>query len=105
MAAQGVHQHRPLTYQKLPDPVQHQNALLFFALHWNEAHRGSRNGLADRFRICGVILLSFYVWLDVGRRHQPNHMAQPGKNASPVMSCRTGLYPDQARRQSLEEMT
>lgn len=44
-----------------------------------------------------------YVWLDVGRRHQPNHMAQPGKNATPVMSCRTGLYPDQARRQSLEE--
>jgi hypothetical protein len=54
MAAQGVHQHGALADQERAYAMQHQDALLLFALHRNEAHVRPPHRLANRLRIAGL---------------------------------------------------
>ena len=103
VAAQGVYQHCPLPDQELAEPMQHQHALLFLALHRNEAHRRPRHRLANLLGVGRVILLPLHVWLDVRRRHQPNLVTLRHKNPGPVVSSRACLDSDQTWRQGLEE--
>src|SRR3954468_16929925 len=51
----------------------------------------------------GVILLSFYVGLDVGGRHQPHRVAQGLELTRPMMRRGAGLDADHAWRQLLKE--
>src|SRR5271168_2410502 len=47
--------------------------------------------------------MAFYIGLYVGRRHQPNGVAERLEFARPMMRRRAGFDADQARRQLLEE--
>ena len=57
VTAQGIDQGRPLPNQEIAGSVQHEGALLLRGLDRHEAHRRPRDGLADRRRIRGIILL------------------------------------------------
>lgn len=59
--AKRIAQHRALTHQQLPGPVQHQGSLLFLRLDWNKPHRRSRDRLADRCRIVRIVLAAFEI--------------------------------------------
>jgi hypothetical protein len=61
-ATRGINRGRPLSHQKGPDPVQHQDALLLARLDRNEPHVRSPDCLADGLGV-GCIGL---VTLDVG---------------------------------------
>jgi hypothetical protein len=76
---EGVAQHRALTHQQLPGPVQHQGCLLLLRLDRNKAHRWPRDSFADRGSIVGVVLAAFKIGLHIARRH---HTVWP----SPVSS-------------------
>jgi len=52
--------------------MQHQHALLFWALQANKAHRRPLNRLADRFGIGRIVLAALDVSLHIVRRHQPH---------------------------------
>ena len=57
VTAQGIDQGRPLPDQEIAGSVQHEGALLLRALDRDEAHRRPRDGLTDRRRVRGIILL------------------------------------------------
>jgi len=63
VSAQGIAQHRALTHQQLPGPVQHQDSLLLLRLDRDEPHRRPRDRLADRCRIIRIVLAAFEVSL------------------------------------------
>ena len=101
VTAQGIDQGRPLPDQEIAGSMQHEGALLLRALDRDEAHRRPCDGLADRSRIRGIILLPAQIGFDVGGRDQADLMAESHERARPVMSRRAGLHPDQARRKAL----
>ena len=104
MTADGVDQHGPLTHQQLASPVQHQYSLALGALDRHEPHGRPGHRLADRFGITRVGLATLHVRLDVGRRHQPNLVAEPDQLARPVVARSASLHSDQARREGLEKL-
>ena len=57
VTAQGIDQGRPLPNQEIAGSMQHQGALLLRGLDRDEPHRRPCDGLADRRRIRGIILL------------------------------------------------
>src|SRR5262245_59967317 len=65
-----------LTNEEMARPVEHQTALLLDRLGRHELHVGSRDRLANRLRVSGLVLLSLDVGLHIGRRHQSNRMSQ-----------------------------
>ena len=101
VTAQGIDQGRPLPDQEIAGSVQHEGALLLRALDRDEAHRRPCDGLADRSRVRGIILLPAQIGFDIGGRDQADLMAESHERARPVMSRRAGLHPDQARRKGL----
>jgi len=50
--------------------MKRQAALLFGCLGPHEAHVSPGDGLANRLRVSRIVLMSFDVRLDIGRRHQ-----------------------------------
>ena len=83
--------------------MQHQNALLLNGLRLREPHVRPRNRFADCFGIGCVVLLGLHIGLHVGRRHEPDPMAQLLDRAGPMMRGRAGLDADQARFEPCEE--
>src|SRR5476649_126650 len=65
-----------LADEQMAGAVKHQAALLLRRLRRYETHIGSGDRLADSLCVSHVILLPFDIGLHVGRRHQPNGMAQ-----------------------------
>jgi hypothetical protein len=59
--------------------------------------------LANRFRVGGIVLLSLDIGLHMGRRHQPNGVAERLKFTRPMIRRRAGLDDNEARRQPLKE--
>ena len=100
MPADRVRQHRALTHQKLPAPVQHQGGLLLFDLDRHKPHRWPRHRLADRRRIVRVVLAALEIGLHIARRHQPHRVAKRLQLAAPMMRRGTRFNANQARRQS-----
>ena len=98
-----IHQHGPLAHQQVARPVQHQHRLLLGRLDRHEAHRRPRHRLADRLGVGRIRLAALDVGLHVGRRHQPDLMAQGTDLARPVMRRAARLDANQAGRQALEE--
>ena len=94
---------RALSDQKMPGPVKHQDTLCVRRFDRNEAHRWTRDRLADGLRIGRVVLVALHIGLDVGRRHQPDFMAQGDKLPCPVMRRRTSLHADHTRRDPFEQ--
>ena len=82
---QGIPKLGALAHQDPPNPMQHHDVLLLCRLHANEAHGRPGHRLADRFRICRVVLAALDVGLHVLRRHQLNLMALRDQLAGPVM--------------------
>ena len=56
MRPERVRQHRLLPDQKRPRTMQHENRLLVGALDRDKPHVRPGHRLANRLRICGVIL-------------------------------------------------
>jgi hypothetical protein len=50
---------RLLADEEVARAMKRQAALLFYGLGRHEPHIGSRNSFANRFRIGGIVLLSF----------------------------------------------
>src|SRR4051794_28582881 len=82
--------------------MQHQHRLLLGILYRHEPHRRARNGLADCFRISGIVLVALDVGLHVGRRHQLHRMPQRRQLTRPMVRCRAGFHADQTRRERPE---
>jgi hypothetical protein len=68
-----------------------------------EAHCRALDGFADRFRVGGIVLLTRYKRLDVGRRNQPYAMAELTDLSSPEMRPSASLHGHDARRLSSKE--
>jgi hypothetical protein len=104
VSTQRVDQLRPLADQNFAGPVQHENSLLLCRLHWHEPHARTRDRLADRGSIGGIVLRSLDVCLHVARRHQPHGVAQLRQFSGPVVRGRASLHANQASRQLLEKL-
>jgi hypothetical protein len=102
MRAQGVDQARALAHQQVARPVDQQQRLLLLALDRHEPHRGACHSLTDRRGIRHVVLLPPHVRLDIGRRHEPDLMAQAGEQPRPMMRPGTRFHAHQARRRARE---
>src|SRR3974390_3162030 len=74
--ADRIRQHRPLTYQKLPAAMEHQNRLLLFRLSRHETHRWPRDRLANCRSVIGVVLNAFEIGLHIARWHQLHRVAE-----------------------------
>jgi hypothetical protein len=64
IAADGVGQLRTIADQPIPDADQHQGGLLLSGLHRHEAHRRPAHRLAQRLRVCRIVLAALDVRLD-----------------------------------------
>jgi hypothetical protein len=74
-----------LTDEEMARPVEHEAALLLDRLGRHEPHVGSRDRLANRLRVRGVVLLPLDVGLHIGRRHQSHCMPQRLQFARPMV--------------------
>src|SRR5215475_6202922 len=83
--------------------MDRQATLLLGRLGGNEPHIRSSDRLTDGLSISGVVLLPLDVGLYVGRRHQPNSVANCLKLARPMVRRGASFDPNQARWQLLEE--
>jgi len=90
--------------QEIAGPVQHEDALLLFALDRHEAHVRPRHRLADRLGIGCVILLTFHIGLYVRGRNEPHVMAERCDRPRPEVRGRAGFHADQARFKLSEEI-
>jgi hypothetical protein len=102
MRAQSIHQHRALTNQSFPASVQQHGGLLFSRLDRHEPHRRPHNGLADGFRIRGIVLVPLHIGFYVLRRHQPHLMTQRAQLTRPVVRRRARLQPTRQRGNRLK---
>jgi hypothetical protein len=89
MAQIGVN---ALRHEQLPRPKQHRQRRLLLAPHGYKAHRGLQGGFGDGFGIGRIIPMTLQEGLQVGRRNQPDGVAQPRDLPSPAMSHGTGLH-------------
>src|SRR3974390_2534897 len=104
MSADRIRQHRPLTYQKLPAAMQHQNRLLLFRLYRHETHRWPRDRLANCRSVIGVVLTAFEIGLHIARWHQLHRVAERLKSAAPVMHTWACFNAYEAKRESCTEL-
>jgi hypothetical protein len=74
-----------LADEEMARPVEHQTALLLDRLGRHEPHVGSRDRLANRLRVSGVVLLSLDLGLYIGRRHQSHRMPQCLQFSGPMV--------------------
>ncbi len=99
-----MQEHGALFDQESPGAVQHRGRLLLGRFDRHEAHGRARHGLADCFRIRGIVLLPLHVRFHIGRRHEPDLMAESSELAGPVVGGRARLHTDQAGRQACTEL-
>ncbi len=91
VAAQSIDQGRSLPDQEIAGSLPHEGAWLLWVLDRNEAHRRPRDGLTDRSRVGGIILLPAQIGFDIGRRDQTVVMPEGHERAGPVVSGRASL--------------
>jgi hypothetical protein len=91
-----------LADEQMARAMERQTALLLGRLGLDEPHVRPGNGLADRLRVRGIILLPFNVWLHVGRRHQPHGVSERLELTRPMVRLGTGFDADQGRWQLLK---
>ena len=70
MGTNGIDDGGLLANEEMTCAMKRQAALLFWGLGRHEPHIGSRDGFTNCFRIGGIILVTFDVGLDVGRRQE-----------------------------------
>src|SRR4051812_34731472 len=75
-----------LANQQVPRAKHDGGGLLVRALEGNKAHSGPLSGLADRFGIGHVVLLSLDERLHVRRRDETDRMAELGDLTPPVVA-------------------
>ena len=92
-----------MTHQKVSGLVQHQHALLFYALDRDQTHGWSCHRLADRFPIPRIGLARLDISFHLGWRHQPHRMTELAQFPAPMVSCCTGLNTDQSGAKAREE--
>src|SRR3954451_22807371 len=92
-----------LENQQVPRAEHDGCGLLVRALEGYKAHGGTLSGLADRFGIGHVVLLSLDERLDVSRRDQLHRVAKLGDLAAPVVGAATGLHGHRAGRERGQE--
>src|SRR3954449_3733725 len=103
MTADGVDDLRALADQQVAGPEHDGRGLLGLALDGDEPHGRALGRLADRFGICGIVLLPLDERLHVSRRNQPHLVPQLGDLACPVVSARARLHGDKTARLRGEE--
>src|SRR5476649_734844 len=103
VSADRINQRGLLADEQMARAMKHQATLLLRCLCWHEAHVGSGNRFTNRLSVSHVILLPFDIGLHVGRRHQPNGIAERLKFARPMVRRGASLYANQAWRQLLKE--
>jgi hypothetical protein len=84
--------------------VDHQHALLFFALDRNKPHSEPLNRLAACLGIGGIVFVGLDVCSDIARWHQPGVMTQFDQLARPEMGPTASLQPDHAWCQAGKEL-
>ena len=90
-------------HQQIAGPEHDGRCLLGLALDGDEAHGRALGRFADRFGICGIVLLPLDERLHVSRRNQPHLVPQLGDLTCPVMSARARLHGDKTARLRGEE--
>jgi hypothetical protein len=68
------------------------NILVMNLFDGHKTHVGTGDGLHDRRRIVGVVLLALHVRLNELGRHDPNGESQLFKLPGPIMRPRTGFH-------------
>ena len=103
MGADRIDHRGLLPNEEMTRAMEHEAALLLGRLGLHEAHARSHDGFADGLGIGSIVLLAFEVGLHVGRRHQPNGVAERLQLTRPMMRRSASLDADKARWQLLEE--
>src|SRR4029077_21155860 len=83
-----------LTDQALAESVQGLQVKLVRGLGRNELHGWALHRLGNRFRIAGVVLLSFAIRPHVFGWHQPGIVAEQLQLAAEMMCTDAGLHAD-----------
>jgi hypothetical protein len=83
--ADGIDDSRLLANEQMSCAVKAQAALLLGCLGRHEAHVWPSDGFANRFCVSRIILLSFDIGLDIGRRHQAHRVTERLKFTRPIM--------------------
>lgn len=103
MAEQGIDGLGPLPDQKFPNAKHHGRILCLLALHRNEAHRRARRCFANRLGIGRIDFLTLHEGFHVGRRDEPNVMAELPNLATSEVRTATGFHRDDAGWQLTEK--
>src|SRR3954471_15861261 len=103
MTADGVDDLRALAHQQIAGPEHDGRCLLGLTLDGDETHGRALGRFADRFGICGIVLLPLDERLHVSRRNQPHLVPQLGDLTCPVVSARARLHGDKTARLRGEE--
>ena len=99
-----IHQCGTLLYLSLPDSMQQLNILLIDRLRINITHRRATISFADGLGIIKIILIGFYIGLDVARMDERYLMTMQFGNSGPVMRGGAGLEDYSALRRRCEKM-
>ena len=86
--------------------VQAENDLLMLFLDWDEAHVGTRHGLADRSSVRRIVLAALAahaIGRDELRSHELDAVAMLAKQPCPVVRARAGFHTDDTGRQLRDE--
>jgi hypothetical protein len=89
VASRSVDALRPPTHQYVPGAEHDAACLLNFVLYRDKAHGRSLCRLTDGLGVGHVVLLPIHEWFDIGRRDQPDHVAQLRELPPPVMRSAT----------------
>jgi hypothetical protein len=96
VSAQCIDGSSALANKQITAPVDHQHALLFFALDRDKPHSGPLNRLATCLGIGGIVFVGLDVYSDIARWHLPGVMTQFDQLARPEMGPTASLQPDHA---------
>lgn len=101
---QGVDHLRVLPDQKLADPEDHRGTLRLLTLRLHDAYGRALRRFTDRLSIGRIILQQFDEMLRVGRRDQPNFLAQLTDLSARVMCATVGFQRHDTRWQRREKL-
>jgi hypothetical protein len=92
-----------LPNEEMTRAMKHEAALLLERLGLNEAHARSHDSFTDGFGIGSIVLLALEIGLHVGRRHQPNSVAEGLQLTRPMVGRSASLDANETRRKLLKE--
>jgi hypothetical protein len=104
MPLQSVDALPALPHQHVPSSKHDTVRLLLFILDRNEAHARSLSRLADRFGISRIVLLPLHERIYIGRRYQPDGMAQFCDLSTPIGRPTASLQGNEAVRSRPKEL-